>query len=222
MRTKRKHTKSKKTALNMSNAVEFVEASIVRDEEELEGTLLPAAGGQLNGQETIPLVSAAVPEEHFEYTAEVVAQDEADNTNREQARHAFALSRGTEEYDSKLTVNYAQNRGLIATAAEKQVIQDNNRKVQAYDYYEKAAFKEAQKNAKEALRLEELGLRPAPEEVYFSTISRNTQEAPSKSKPGAPASGEYKPGGYEIKEYQMGSYETAQYDVSEYKSVYDN
>ena len=220
---RKERTQTEKTALNMSNAVEFVEASIVRDEDELGGTLLPAAGGQVNGQETIPLVSAAVPEEHFEYTAEVVAQDEADNTNREQqARHAFALSRGTEEYDSRLTVNFAQNRGLVATAAEKQVIQDNNRKVQAHDYYEKAAFKEAQKNAKEAFRLEELGLRPAPEEVYFSTISRNTQEAPSKSKPGPPASGEYKPGGYEIKEYQMGSYETAQYDVSEYKSVYDS
>ena len=193
----------------MSSQVEFVEAAIVRDEDELEGAL------------TAPLVSAAVPEAHFEYSSSIIAQDEVEFHNRQEGRVAIALSEGNDEpYEVRSSVKYAEKVGKIASDAEREAIRRNNRNVLAQSYYEREAFKEANRNAIIRDREETYGI-PPPEPAYSAAPTEKAEEEQVQQSKAAPAAaGGYQTGGYEIKEYQTGNYETSSYNISEYKGVY--
>lgn len=197
----------------MSNPIELVEATPLRDDDELEGTLLPAT---------------AYTVDNFEYDEATVARAQAQYQQEEQAlQEAYPLDRNDRTAlsdDSRTRVKYGERSGMIQQEAENEAIRRNNRKVYTHDYFERQGIAEANRRARAEDTFERMGRTPILTENRPSTTTipplteKKDTVAPKES---ATSAGGYKMGGYEVKEYSIGSYECRDYKVSEYKSVYD-
>ncbi|CAJ1966879.1 unnamed protein product [Cylindrotheca closterium] len=215
----------------MSNPIQLVEATALRDDDELEGTLLPASF-PVAGGETVPLAATAYPIDNFEYNQATMARAEAQYQQEEQTQQeAYPLEQNERTAlsdDSRTRVKYGARTGMIQQEAENEAIRRSNRKVFTHDYRERQLIKEANRKARTVDTLERMGRTPAMTENRQSTSSNTTPARAEKKNAGAPttkksssAGSGYKMGGYEVKEYNIGSYDCGNYNISEYKSVYD-
>jgi hypothetical protein len=202
----------------MSNQIPIVEATKIRNEDELEGTLLPAYG---ENDETIPLAAAAYPVEHFEYTDASLAQDQRQYQLDEHVAYPLEQNnRAAMSDDSRSRVRYAEQNGIVASEQELEGIRRTNRKVLSHDYFERLSIQEANRNARTADSLERQGRTPQMTENRPTPSEEVKKEEKKDTTASKPAAG-YNVGGYEVQEYEMENYETLDYNVSEYKSVYD-
>jgi hypothetical protein len=202
----------------MSNQIPIVEATAVRDEDELEGSLLPASG---ENDETIPLAAAAYPVEHFEYTDASLAQDRRQYQLDEDEAYPLEVNNRTAiSDDSRSRVKYAESNGIVASEQELEAIRTNNRKVLSHDYFERQSFQKANRTAKQADSIELQGRTPQTTENR-PTPSEELKKEEKKDTTASKPEGGYQFGGYEVKEYETENYETLDYNTSDYKSVYD-
>jgi hypothetical protein len=199
----------------MSNQIPIVEATAVRDEDELEGTLLPASG---ENDETTALAAAAYPVEHFDYTDASLAQDQRQYQLDEHVAYPLEQNnRAAMSDDSRSRVRYAEQNGIVASEQELEAIRRNNRKVLSHDYFERQSFQKANRNARTEDSIERQGRTPQMTENQPTPSG----ELKKEEKKDTTAAGGYHVGGYEVKEYETENYETIDYKTSEYKSVYD-
>ncbi|KAL3932293.1 MAG: hypothetical protein SGBAC_010917 [Bacillariaceae sp.] len=209
----------------MSSPVEIVVATALRDDDELEGALLPAAFPAAGG-ETTPLAATAYPIGNFEYNEPTMARAEAQYQQEEEVQQeAYPLDQNDRTAlsdDSRSRVKHGERSGLIQQEAENEAIRRNNRKVFTHDYHERQRFQEANRKARAVDYQERCGRTPAMTENRPS-ISTSSTAPPKEKKDSAPKNdaGDYKMGGYEVKEYNFGSYECNDYNTAEYKSIYD-
>lgn len=209
----------------MSNQVPIIQATVIRDESELEGALLPASR---QDDEMIPLAAAAYPVEHFEYTDATLAEDDRQHQQEEQMTYPSEQMAYPSEQrhrtgvadDSRSRVKYAERNGIVASDQELVAIRRNNRKVLSHDYFERQSIKEANRNARMMDSIELQGRTPTMTEnrpTRSEEFRKQQKQDIGQSKP----SGDHKVGGYEVQEYNMANYDTVDYNVSDYKSVYD-
>jgi len=200
----------------MFNQVETLSARAVRDEDELEGTLLPVATQIIPDVPNIE--NPAVPLASFEYDTAIVVE-----WQQQQENVAFSIPqnvRGAVADDSRSRVKLAQSKGLIAAEEEKDAIRNSNREVFSKDYFSQQAFQAANHNAK--LR-DSQGLQlPDTSSPSLSVQAGKNEKNAEGQREQLKKSGGYQVGGYKVKEYSSGSdYETHNYDIPEYRSVYD-
>jgi hypothetical protein len=191
----------------MSNhLVEIANVEILREEEELEGALLPVATEVIS--EFPQSATAAVPLTTFDYeTAMAVEQEHIAYSIPQNERAAVAD-------DSRTRVKLAERTGLIHSEEEREAIQLANRKVFSKDYHAREAVQKANEAAKQR---DHFGLQmPAPPQPKEADSKRLACSEPKKEE------GYKNGGGYAVEEYSFGTdYETNEYKPSEYKSVYD-
>eukprot|EP00980_Cylindrotheca_fusiformis_P008755 scaffold1869_cov122-Cylindrotheca_fusiformis.AAC.17 len=211
----------------MSNQIPIVDATTIRDEEELEGALLPPTETYGSDGQRVPLAAAAAyPVEHFEYTDAALEHDQQQQEEDEHIAYPleFAAHSGIAD-DSRDRVKFAERHGLVASDQELEAIRRNNGKVLSHDFLERQTFEQGNRNARFIdSYYERQGRtppmtenRPPSKEFLCSKQEKKDSTTPSEPSTSAP----YKVGGYEVKEYKMGEYDTQEYNVSEYKSVYD-
>lgn len=185
---------------------------MLRDEEELEGALLPVAS-QIGGPSGA-IVSAA-PIGGFEYGSLV----EVEEGEEQQEQVAYAIPQASRDAiadDSMPAIKRAEVKGLIAADTEKEAIGKGERRIFARDYYTQQAVENANRIARDR---DGQGLQLPETSCSLPTLVDGPSENPSETP--TQKSG-YKVGGYEVNEYQFGiDYETQDYAISEYKSVYD-
>lgn len=191
----------------MSNYVGGISnVEVLREEEELEGALLPVATAVIS--EFPQSATAAVPLTTFDYeTAMAVKQEHLAYSIPQREGAAVAD-------DSRTRVKLAQRTGLIHSEAEREAIQIANRKVFSKDYHAREAVQKANEAAKQRDRF---GLQmPAPPEPKEADSKPLARSEPKKEE------GYRIGGGYAVEEYSFGTdYETNEYKPSVYKSVYD-
>jgi hypothetical protein len=226
----------------MSNQVYTVTASIVRDEEELEGALLPVSNqvsivrdvDELEGallpvatriqMDEQPFSAAAVPMPQFEYDAALAAEQQ------EEEQIAYSIPQNDKDAvtdDSRSRVKLAERAGLQAAEQEREAISRANRKVFSHDYHAQEAVRAANHIARQqdrkgqanlnnlARKRAQIGLEVTPpQQVKEEEIKVPANETKPKEQG-------YQVGGYQVKEYQTSDYEASEYQPSEYKSVYD-
>lgn len=192
----------------MSNSAEITTARMLRDEEELEGALLPVAS-QIGGPSGATV--SAAPIGRFEYGS--LAEVEEGEGQQEQVAYAIPqASRDAIADDSMPAVKRAEVKGLIAAETEKEAIGKGERRIFAKNYYTQQAVENANRIARDR---DGQGLQLPETSCSLPTLVDGPSETPTQK------SG-YKVGGYEVNEYQFGNdYETQDYAISEYKSVYD-
>jgi len=193
--------------------------SRLRDEEELEGTLLlpealPVAIDDETGDDvptTTVTTATAMPVSHFEYSS---ADKEEEEDDIEVA--PTIPTDGSDFRLSKDAVARGVRKGRMHAEQEKEDIRRANRNVYAIDYNTREAIKHGNRYASEKKRAEDKGL------TQTSWTQGNEQYTPQTWSP-APEFYEGTYGSeYEVKEYDTGAYDTKDYDVSEYKSVYES
>jgi hypothetical protein len=210
----------------MSNPVY---AQLLRDEEDLEATLLPVAT-RLDGNQANATTATALPLDYFNY----------DTALAEEAQHELIAPSLPERYDGTLIdeqdsqlVKVAQRSGLIAAAEEKEAIRKADLRGYAQSYHEQNRIQTANKNAKqrdrqglqmkndqqEQARLARYHAQKEEEEFTLQIQQESSRSSSSSSK--KPTSGYKAGGGYQTSDYQVESYDTKEYQVSQYKSVYD-
>jgi hypothetical protein len=203
----------------MSNQAEVATATIMRDEDELEGALLPVAmavgGGGGGGGGT-----GAMPISTFDYDTAIPAEA------RQQEQVAFSIptnnTKSAVADDSRSRVKQAQQTGLIAQEEENEAIRRANCKVYAKTYHAERAVQEANQLAH---RRDFYGLQVQEEESSPAVNQRaqkekNEQAANNQNKQEQPKG--YNVGGYQVGDYQVATdYEVNDYKMPEYKSVYD-
>ena len=215
----------------MSNPVT---ARILRDEEELEATLLPVATRLEDNNQRANANAAtttALPLDYFTYDTALAAEE----VQVQQERIAPTLPGrydGTivDEQDSQ-RVKVAQRSGLIAAEEEKVAIRKAGLRGYAQGYHEQNRIQTANKNAKQR---DQQGLQIKNDQQEQERLTRYhaqkeeeefdlkiQQESSSSSGIKNPSTGYNVGGGYQTSEYQVGSYDTSEYQVSQYKSMYD-
>jgi hypothetical protein len=183
----------------MSYQAEAATARFLREEEELEGTLLPVA---------TPIIG------NFEYETAMVEEQEQVAYPIPQISDNTAVSD-----DSRPRVRQAQRTGRMAAEEENEAIRKANRKVFAHNYHEKEALRNANDIARERDRD---GLRMKEDEFQIRAQEEEKRISEAKSSESKPKAAGYQVGGYAVKDYQFGGdYDTSEYQASEYKSVYD-
>lgn len=214
-------------ATTMSNPTQ-----VLRDEEELEATLLPVATRLEGNQQYANAATAtALPLDYFNY----------DTALAEEARQVHVAPALPERYDGTIVdeqdsqrLKLAQRSGLIAAEAEKVAIRKADLRGYAQGYHEQDRIQAANRNARERNRQ---GLQMKTDQQEQARLARCEaqreeeefdlqiqQESNSNTKSNSskkPTSGYAVGGGYQTSEYQVGSYDTNEYQVSQYKSVYD-
>jgi hypothetical protein len=209
----------------MSNQVDSVVATFVRDEEELEGALLPVATHIQIDEEPLPVAFAAVSMSQFEYDAALAAEQQ------EEEQIAYSIPQNDRDAiadDSRSRVKLAQRTGLIASEQEREAISRANRKVFAHDFHAQEAVRAANHIARQkdrkgqanlnnlAKRKNQIGLEGTPpQQAREEEINVPASETTKPKEQG------YKVGGYQVHEYGTTDYEASDYQTSEYKSVYD-
>lgn len=197
----------------MSSPIDSSSARAARDEDELEGALLPVA---TQIEEEPNSANPAVPIAHFDYDTAIAVEQQ----QQEQENIAYTIPQNEKAAvsdDSRSRVKLAQSKGLIAAEEEKEAIRNTNRKVFSKDYFSKQAVQAANQNAKlrNAQGLQVIEKLPSINNELGRSQEKIKKEVPEKQ-------GVYKVGGYEVKEYNTETdYQTSDYEVQEYRSVYD-
>ena len=214
--TKNKTSKKMSTDANMTTAI------IIRDEEELEGALLPVATHIRIEEE--PSSVPAVPITHFEYETALAAEVQ----QQEQVAYTIPQnSKDTVSDDSRSRVKLAQRTGVISAEEERDLIRKANRKVFSHDYHQQEAVRVANQIAKKIDRKGQANLTNLVRNRNQVEIPPPPQQAKEEEElaheESHPKSQGYKVGGYQMNDYQFGTtdYDTNDYQTSEYKSVYD-
>lgn len=195
----------------MANRINTFSIRAARDEDELEGALLPVAT-RIEDQPQ-PTTNLAIPIAHFEYDTAIAVE-------RQQENIAYALPNEKATAiadDSRSRVKFAEQKGLIAAEAEKEAVRNLNRNCFSKEYHAKAAVQIANQYAKnrDGQGFQTTGKPPAADKEKPRSHDKSNKQ-------GAPKNQDYKGGGYEVKEYTCGNdYETSDYDIQEYRSVYD-
>lgn len=196
----------------------LLSARAPRDEDELEGALLPVAT-QIP-EETCNTLNPAVPIADFDYETAITVEQQ-----QQQENVAFTIpqnERAAVADDSRSRIKFAESKGLIASEAEKEAIRNGTRNVFSKDYFSKQAIQAANHNAK--LRNSQ-GLQVSdkpPTSLPGEPDSRKENATQLERSSNSGNSGYKVGGGYEVKEYSFGTnYETSDYEVREYRSVYD-
>jgi hypothetical protein len=210
----------------MSNPVT---AQILRDEEELEATLLPVATPLDEGNQHANAAATltALPVDYFNY----------DTALAEEVQQELVAPALPERYDGTIfdeqdsqRVKVAQRSGLIAAQEEKEAIRKADLRGYAQSYHEHNRIQTANKNAKQR---DQQGLQMRNDQQEQERLARyhaqkeqetfnlQIQQESSNSSSKNPSSGYTVGGGYQTSEYQVGSYDTSDYQVSQYKSMYD-
>mmetsp|Transcript_675 Transcript_675/g.869 ORF Transcript_675/g.869 Transcript_675/m.869 type:complete len:219 (-) Transcript_675:217-873(-) len=214
----------------------------LRDEDELEGALLPPPPPAFvpvatpiddplttTPSETIA-VSAAVPIQRFEYDQETIMNDNvpgssgtetvpfSDNTARE-ATHIPTYddnSASAKQRANTVAAKIGTIQGRISADEEQTELDKARREIYPIQYKEKNAFKKANEEAK---RRDREGVQ-IQEDKWF----QGNGESNNVDKTDNDANTYFKKpsGGYEVREYETKEYATTDYEISEYKSVYDN
>ena len=204
----------------MSNQADLLYA---RDEEELEGALLPVATavGQ-NDPNTTTSIATVIPSTETVFDYDTALQQEYQLQEEEAVAipdNGTTLNYAGVADDSRTTVSRAQTAGKISSEEEIQSIRKANQKVFSHNYFEKQSFKAANARAKQRDR-EGMDVRNDHIEEQMAAKAKAAAEA-KKQAEASQQSKEYQPKGYQISEYDCGSYQTSDYEISEYKSVYD-
>lgn len=204
----------------MSNQADLLYA---RDEEELEGALLPVATavGQ-NDSNTTTSIATVIPSTETVFNYDTALQHEYQLQEEEAVAipdNGSTLNYAGVADDSKTTVSRAQTAGKISSEEEIQSIRKANQKVFSHNYFEKQSFKAANARAKQRDR-EGMDIQNDHIEEQLAAKAKAAAEAKKQSE-ASQQSKEYQPKGYQISDYDCGSYETSDYQISEYKSIYD-
>lgn len=206
-------------------------ATMTRDIDELEGTLLPVATQVVeccnNTNNNISLAEAAVPvTEIFDYDV-AIAEEERLKEQEENEIEAITIpDNGTQHNyagvsdDSRTAVGNAERVGRFKSEEELDAIRKAKQRIFPHNYHEENSIKKANETAmrrdREGLQIKDDHLDSGVSSLSKTNdksdkeIMRNQQQ---KQKPRA--------SGYQVKEYDVDSYDTKGYDVTEYKSVYD-
>jgi len=200
--------------------------SLLRNNSELEGALLPTAQAVVFDEEAddnTPMATAALDYSdhnnenilHGEYAERIPLAPTIPNLDT----NSVVIS--DERLQQQLIAESAR-RGEIDAEEEKERIQKLNRDVYARNYYEREQVRRANELAAKRNRLEKAGAIDTSADVAanMSKIPKPSSQPPAVKAP------EFYPGTYggeyEVSKYEVGSYETSDYEVSEYKSVYES
>jgi hypothetical protein len=197
----------------MSTHIDTISARAARDEDELEGSLLPVATQIADEPNS---TNPAVPVAHFHYDTAIAVE-----RHQQQENIAYTIPQNEKAAvadDSRSRIKFAQSKGLIASEEENEAVRNMNRQVFSKDYFSKQALLAANQNAK-ARNAQGLQITENPKSVdnerAASREKSNNQEAPKKQEDNHVV-------GYDVREYNVGTdYQMSDYDVQEYKSVYD-
>jgi hypothetical protein len=210
-----------------------------RDQDELEGTLLPIAWAVPTNDETEGLlqndgdaagttptripVTAATPVDYFEYDDAVDNQiDELQERPASAVPLADTFANPNDEV--RMQILRGERTGRIAADSEIEDIQRANRTVRAVNYFSSKQVNEGNRRASRLSQEEnrhgwsgptnELSRPPATAPNAATNTTR--EEAYPNPKKGTFGKE------YEIAEYETSDYDTSDYEISEYKSMYDN
>ena len=227
----------------MSNPVH-----LLRDNEELEGTLLPIAteitpstsssgGGCGDNRHSNQDGPTARPINRFDYDTALIAevvneqQQQQQQQQYEQERIALIIP---QRYDDRSLVSDvhdrsrikgAQRMGLIASEEEREAIRKADNRGFVQSYYEREqirlANEYAQQRDREGLqvRLEAWEQEQMARQAATAEVEDDVSTVTTRKD--SHLSGGYQVGGYQVKEYDVSPYETSDYQTTEYKSVYD-
>lgn len=208
----------------------FEQERLLRDEEELEGTLLPTArpivGEAADGTSTT-LTATAAPESYFEYSEQYSAPPALTIVHAPSIPPYTCNTPAATLQRERETVARAQQRAVIKAEAELSEIDRAKRQVYAINYYTNAAVQAANERAKDKNRLEESGLTQTSATVPLEPVPVRAPQPAREHYPGSYGK-EYEPSDYNVSEYKS-VYETGDfgtspsgYKVAEYKSIYDS
>lgn len=209
----------------MSKMEAAATVTVVRDVDELEGTLLPVAtevSECSSGNHVVPTTTQV-----FDYDAAIVHKHQQLQQEEEELEaivipdNANQLNYAGVSDDSRTTVSKAERTGRIRSEEELEYIRKNNSKIFSQNYHETNAYKSANARAKQRDK-EGLEVKNDHLESRFTKIKLTEKLQSSRDKEENARKSE-KPiqKGYQVKEYDCGAYDTSEYEVKEYKSIYD-
>jgi hypothetical protein len=207
----------------MSNYPQTAMATItaIREEDELEGVLLPVAT-PLGVSAGCRGAAAAVPLYTFDYDTAITSE-----LQQEMEQVAYSIpttaSKSAVVDDSRTRVKQAEQIALVSQEEENEAIRRANRNIYAKAYHTERGVEEANQLAHqrdfEGLEVKEDP--PSAAKNLRGQKEKKKQEQDENNRGNMKPKG-YSAGGYEVSEYRFGSdYEVSEYKVSEYKSVYD-
>jgi hypothetical protein len=217
----------------MSNPV--TTAYVLRDDDELEGTLLLPVAEAINGNaNNNTAATAALPISYFSYDTEQEEEAAAAAVTEVEQEPALAFTfpvyeDGQLHTHARTIVALAEQTGLIASEEERLAIRKGSTKAFAQGYHAQREVDIANANAKRRNRQglqvvnADAQLQERLQQQHQPQQQANEVEYDvSKDKKADATAGGYKMGGYDVHEYKMSdSYNTTDYQVSQYKSVYD-
>ena len=215
-------------------------SSLLRDEEELEATLLPVAERiELDDDFVVDDPShSALPAATFDYDGAIAAEAEQESVavplpslyqnetfkGQDDQRFRLAERAGRQRSDSEqVAIQKANLRGFAKSHYEEQQIRTANELARQRD----RQGLQIKREGVEQVAMEQLHAPHSQssglEDSSMAEQSQSQSQSPSQSQTDQTRASDYQLGGYKTNDYstKQYSYDTSDYQVSEYKSVYD-
>ncbi|GKY96038.1 hypothetical protein MPSEU_000564200 [Mayamaea pseudoterrestris] len=196
------------------------EKTNMRDQEELEGALLPAAVPiEWNPTEELFLENVATPA--------LVLDKHLSGTANNESQEAFSIPRfvfNTEPKKDKALLQQAERVGARDVEEERRIALRERQRLYAIECVTKEQFQMANRKAREIAEQDERGKLELPELRMARLAEENIQAAKEKQSTVSSFPEVYEGSfgkEYEVRSYDVSNYEIEEYDVVNYKSLYE-